>query len=356
MKNNSKKVYVGLSGGVDSSVSAYLLKKEGYEVTGVFIKVWQPDFVSCTWQEDRLFAMRAASHLQIPFVTLDLEKEYKKEVIDYMLSEYGVSRTPNPDVMCNKEVKFGAFLSWALSQGADYIATGHYARNTFNEKTGLHQLLRGKDNSKDQSYFLWALKQNVLEKVLFPIGHLKKTEVRKIAKEIKLPNAEKKDSQGLCFISNVDMKIFLSNFFEKKSGDVLNESGEIVGHHQGAIFFTIGERRGFTITSKKSNDKPYYVIGKDLAKNTITVSNKEAKNKVGGNKILLENVNFISGEPNFGKKYDVEFRYHGEKTGGFIEKDQKGIHFVSESPVLVSPGQSVVIYDGEVSIGGGIIV
>ncbi len=213
-----KKVFVGLSGGVDSSVSAALLQSQGYDVFGVFIKVWQPDFYECTWKEDRLDAMRVCAKLNIPFYTLDLEKEYKKEVVDYMIEEYKNGRTPNPDVMCNKYIKFGGFFDWAMSQGADFVATGHYAR--LNKE---HELVAGRDSNKDQSYFLWTLTKEQLSKTLFPVGDIEKTEVRKLAKKFGLPTAEKKDSQGLCFIGKVDMAEFLHHFIETKPGPVLND-------------------------------------------------------------------------------------------------------------------------------------
>ena len=191
-----KKVYVGMSGGVDSSVSAYLLQKDGYDVTGVFIKVWQPDWIECTWKEDRLDAMRVCAQLDIQFITLDLEAEYKSGVIDYMISEYRVGRVPNPDVMCNREVKFGGFYKWALAQGADYIATGHYAQNIYNDKTKEYELRASSDTDKDQGYFLWTVTQDKLKNVLFPIGNIKKSEVRQIAEEAGLYTATKKDSQA----------------------------------------------------------------------------------------------------------------------------------------------------------------
>ena len=203
---NKKTVFVGMSGGVDSSVSAALLKKQGFDVVGVFIKTWHPDFIKCNEEEERRDAMRVATHLNIPFLTFDFEDVYKKEVADYMISEYKAGRTPNPDVMCNKEVKFGAFLKKAISMGADFVATGHYAENRKNN------LVKGKDPAKDQSYFIWTLKQKQLSKILFPVGNLNKTEVRKLAKKFKLPVAEKKDSQGICFLGAVDLKDFLKHY------------------------------------------------------------------------------------------------------------------------------------------------
>ena len=245
-KGRNRKVYIGMSGGVDSSVSAALLKKAGYDVTGVFIKVWQPDWINCTWKEDRMDAMRVAALLDIPFITLDLEKEYKEEVVDYMISEYRAGRTPNPDVMCNRYVKFGGFYDWAMKQGADYVATGHYAQVIDGK------LIAGNDKNKDQTYFLWTLNKEQLSKTIFPVGNIEKPEVRKLAKKFNLPNAEKKDSQGLCFIGKIDIKEFLSHYIDSKRGNVLNIEGEVIGEHDGSFFFTIGERHGFNILKKNT--------------------------------------------------------------------------------------------------------
>ncbi len=233
MQSINKKVYVGMSGGVDSSVSAYLLKKAGYDVTGVFIKVWQPENIECTWKEDRLDAMRVAAELEIPFVTLDLEAEYKKEVIDYMITEYSQGRTPNPDVACNKYVKFDGFLKWALQEGADYIATGHYTQNIYNQREETFEIKASRDSDKDQGYFLWTLGQEKLKHILFPVGAMQKSEVRAIASEAGLYTAAKKDSQGLCFIGKLDIKEFLKEYITPQRGRVLNVDGKIIGHHDG---------------------------------------------------------------------------------------------------------------------------
>ena len=285
---NKKTVFVGMSGGVDSSVSAALLQQQGYTVVGVFIKTWHPDFIKCNEEEERRDAMRVATYLDIPFLTFDFEDVYKKEVADYMIAEYKGGRTPNPDVMCNKHVKFGAFLKKALEMGADYVATGHYAKNKKKmlsrssnsnlgavnqsnrayraESTSFYSLEKANDPSKDQAYFLWTLKQVQLSKILFPVGHLNKTEVRKLALKFKLPTAEKKDSQGICFLGAVDLKDFLKHYIKEKKGRVLNERGEEIGFHNGAVFHTLGERHGFTITKKNPNDGAYYVVGKDVKK------------------------------------------------------------------------------------------
>lgn len=380
------KVFVGLSGGVDSAVSAALLKQQGFDVTGVFIKAWSPPGFLCTWKEDRRSAMRVAAVLDIPFITLDLEKEYKQDVVDYMIKEYKEGKTPNPDVMCNKEIKFGYFLKFALANSADYVATGHYAQLDTNGqmnpnlilKTGIDNLdvataslslarggevegevimlKEGKDKNKDQSYFLWTLTQDQLKHILFPIGHLEKQEVRKIAEKFGLPQATRKDSQGLCFLGKIEMKDFLKDFIKVEPGLVLNENGEAIGFHKGALLFTIGERHGFNITKKEEN-VPLYVVAKDLVKNTITVSPKKIFSIVNSKNILIKDVNWISGEkPDQSKKYSARIRYRQSKAKCFLNFRADLIEVIFDEPQFgVSPGQSIVVYDGEVCLGGGVI-
>ncbi len=343
---------MGLSGGVDSAVSAALLKKQGFEVVGVFIKTWHPEFLECNEEEERRDAMRVAAHLDIPFLTFDLEKVYKKEVGDYILREYRAGRTPNPDVMCNKEVKFGAFLTKALSMGADFVATGHYAQNIKNN------LLKAKDPSKDQAYFLWTLNQKQLSKILFPVGNLKKSDVRKLAAKFKLPVAEKKDSQGICFLGAVDLKEFLKHYIKEKKGKVLNIQGQVIGFHDGVVFHTLGERHGFTITQKSPNDKRYYIVSKDIKKNILFVSqDKNILTVSDFQNLSLENTNWINKAPELNKKYNAQIRYHGEFLPCKVRTTSKGRAEVSFSkPVLVASGQSAVIYDGDVCLGGGVVV
>ncbi len=378
-------VFVGISGGVDSAVSAALLKKTGYEVVGVFIRTWHPDFLECNEEEERLDAMRVAAHLDIPFLTFDLADVYKKEVADYMIAEYKIGRTPNPDVMCNKEVKFGAFLKKAIAMGADYVATGHYAQNKNFQKLGLGEskklgfgeflkpgfgdssvfknfcLLKSIDPSKDQSYFLWTLKQEQLSKILFPIGHLKKTEVRKLAKKFKLPVAEKKDSQGICFLGAVDLKDFLKHYIKEKKGKVLNEKGEEIGFHDGAVFHTLGERHGFTITKKSPNDGAYYIVAKDVKKNILYVSQDKNLQKLGFKEfknfcLSLENTNWISEIPKAGKNYTAQIRYHGEFLPCRIKVINKTkAEIIFQKPILVASGQSCVVYDKDICLGGGVV-
>lgn len=373
-KNN--KVFVGLSGGVDSAVSVALLKMTGYDVTGVFIKVWQPEWIICNWKEERRDAMRVAARLNIPFITLDLEKEYKESVIDNMIAEYQNGQTPNPDIMCNREVKFGAFWRFARSRGANYIATGHYARIFVKLGVGsdpkkhapnIYELHIGKDINKDQSYFLWTLNQEDLVHVIFPVGQLTKTEVRKLARKLKLPNADKKDSQGLCFMGKVDVNDFLSHYVKTEPGNVLNEHGEIIGRHPGALFFTIGERHGFTIVNKTSDERRYYVVDKDMEQNSITVSNRVANIGLGNasRKVRIMNVNWIRGSAwdltvcgQYEYPFQARIRYRQPLRKIKILSINIGETTVEfEGPIdSPTPGQSLVIYDGNECIGGGIIV
>lgn len=374
---NRPKVFVGLSGGVDSAVSAALLKEQGYDVTGVFIKGWQPDWMRgavCSWREERRDAMRVALHLGIPFVSLDCEKEYKESVVDKMLAEYRAGRTPNPDVLCNREIKFGVFWEKAKALGADFIATGHYAsigrkstevfsaenlpgarpvdlRDPFPTQ---YLLCEGRDRAKDQSYFLWTLTQEDLAHTLFPVGHLEKREVRRLAEKFKLPVAEKKDSQGICFLGMVEMEDFLSRFIESKPGEVLNLKGEVVGNHRGAIFYTIGERHGFEIYKKGPNEGAHYVVSKDLEKNTITVSNEEREiTSVSPKEVVLTHLNLIH-KPDDSKPLRARIRYRGEKLLVEFNQESKRVSF--DKPVRgLSLGQSLVFYQDEECLGGGVI-
>ena len=356
MKN--KTVFVGLSGGVDSAVSAALLLEEGYEVVGVFIKTWHPYFLACNEEEERLDAMRVAASLNIPFLTFDLELEYKKEVADYMIKEYKAGRTPNPDVMCNKEIKFGAFLNKAVSMGADFVATGHYARNILREEK---TLMRGLDPAKDQSYFLWTLRQEQLNRILLPVGGLKKTYVRKMADKFGLPVAEKKDSQGICFLGAVDLKEFLKHYIKSKRGSVLNETGREIGFHDGAVFYTLGERHGFTVTKKSSSDGAYYIVGKDVKKNILIVSKNKPddlnKTIQPASSYALEKTNWISALPIEKDKYTAQIRYHGEFLDCRIElmKQNKAMIYFDKF-VQVASGQSCVLYKEDVCLGGGVVV
>ena len=376
-KFKQARIFVGLSGGVDSSVSAALLKKQGFDVTGVFIKAWYPDFMPCNWREERRDAMRVAAKLDIPFITLDLEKDYKKSVVDYMLNEYKTGRTPNPDVMCNKEIKFGSFLKWAIKSppaggGADYVATGHYSqiiehRTSKSKKKNVpcFMLHVSRDFNKDQSYFLWTLKQEQLKHILFPVGNLTKTEVRKLAKKFGLPTSDKKDSQGLCFIGKIDFKEFLAHYIKPKRGNVLDISGKRIGYHDGAMFLTIGQRHGFNISNKKDNSKPLYIVKKNIKKNEIVVYQKdpEMEGKVGTTKAVLSDVNWVSDAPKENKIYKVRTRYRQKLIPARIYKLKNPstgsgqVWYVEFNKAIldISPGQSLVVYDKFECVGGGLL-
>jgi tRNA-specific 2-thiouridylase len=351
-------VYVGMSGGVDSSVSAALLQEAGYDVRGVFIRVWSPPWMPCTQEEDRKEAEKVAAHLDIPFEVLDLSETYKKEIVDDMIAEYAAGRVPNPDVLCNKHVKFGGFLAYALSKGADFVATGHYARVASPEKgSDEYRLLRGKDTNKDQSYFLWTLGQKELSQALFPVGGYEKSEVRALAKEFNLPTAARKESQGLCFIGHIDLKEFLSHYIDPREGNVLSKDGEIIGVHDGAHFFTLGQRHGFTITQKGTDDAPYYVVAKDMANNTLTVAHEPDMTHWETKEIRIGAIHWAEEVPKEGKTYGAQTRYRGKViscTLKHISKDETLVSF--RTPVLAIPGQSLVVYDDDTCMGGGKVI
>lgn len=371
MKSQDKTVYVAMSGGVDSSVAATLLKDQGYKAVGVFMRPWQPWPGLCMWQGDREDAMRVAAVLGIPLLTWDFSKEYKKEVGDYMIREYRAGRTPNPDVMCNKEIKFGLFLKKALKEGADYIATGHYVRKVERSKrqvakkksqktlTTYYSLLTAHDSNKDQSYFLWMLKQEQLAKCLFPIGEYIKPEVRKIAKKFGLLNHDKKDSQGVCFIGPLDMKEFLKKYIKPKKGKILLHGhhvslhgAHVVGEHDGIYYYTIGQRHGLNIGNGQG---PYYVVDKDVKKNIIYVG-KEINFKNQKAKVI--NINWIrhlraQSLSSGGLSLEVKIRYRSKSEKAVLYKN--GILKFSKSVRAITPGQSAVFYKGKELLGGGII-
>ncbi len=356
--SKGKTVFVGLSGGVDSSVAALRLKREGYNVVGVFIKVWHPDFLVCNWEQERLDAMRVAAKLDIPFLTCDAEQAYKDDVADYFISEYEAGRTPNPDVMCNKYVKFGAFLRFAEEKGADYVATGHYAQRMQNKGSdpSVYEMHRGVDTNKDQTYFLWTLTQQQLSKTLFPVGNSPKMQIRKEAEAAGLLTAQKKDSQGICFLGHVDIPEFLSHYVELKEGDVLNESGEIIGSHKGALVYTNGQRHGFTITIQDTQRSAYYVIDRDMEANTITVS-PHKKILSSSSNIQLQAVNYIDTPVTLDQKLELQIRYRQTPLQckvAVIASDTMEIELL-EAVDKPSAGQSCVLYDGDHCLGGGII-
>lgn len=347
------RVMVGLSGGVDSSVAARRLIEQGYDVTGVFIKVWHPKWLKCNWEEERLDAMRVAAHLDIPFLTCDAEATYKEAVAEYFIKEYQAGRTPNPDVMCNQHVKFGAFLNFAKAKGYDYVATGHYARRIEGENGP--ELHRGLDPDKDQSYFLWTLTKDQLAHALFPIGDTIKDRVRNEAKAAGIPVAQKKDSQGICFLGHIDIKEFLSHYTELKPGRVLDRNGNTVGEHSGALIYTIGQRHGFVINSTESERSPYYVIAKDLINNTITVAASRPELATGDrltltNQILREQI-----KP--GQSFAVQVRYRQTPFPVQVIEvtaNSLSLHVIGSSD-RPDCGQSGVIYEGSRCLGGGII-
>jgi tRNA-specific 2-thiouridylase len=352
-KENTR-IFVMMSGGVDSSVAAHLLTEAGFDVTGCFMTAWQPPFLDCSMETERQDAMRVAAQLGINFHTVDLAEEYKSRVVDYMISEYKAGRTPNPDVMCNGEIKFGAFYEWARNTGADYVATGHYAQTTSNNKDT--KLMAGKDKKKDQTYFLWQIPTDRLKQTLFPIGHLEKSQVRDLAADGKLPTAEKKDSQGLCFLGQVDMKTFLSEFIENKSGDVMNESGEVIGGHDGAALYTIGQRHGFMIREKTPDSGPWYVTQKNVDDNTITVTedNTEGGSTYNCMQVTLSKTNWINGVPE--GEFQARIRYNQPLQPCKVSTEDGQVLVTFEQSLrAVAVGQSCVVYSEDRCLGGGII-
>lgn len=342
--NKDIKIAVGLSGGVDSAVSAFLLKEQGYDVTGVYIQCWEERADGCEAVIDRADSARVAGHLDIKFKSLNFVEQYKNRVITDFFNEYKKGRTPNPDVLCNKEIKFGLFLEWALKEGFDYIATGHYAR--VEKENSNTVLLKGLDETKDQSYFLYLLNQDQLARAMFPIGDLRKTEVREIARKVGFHNANKPDSVGICFIGEVNIKEFLNTQIEFKKGNVVNSAGEVIGEHDGVWFYTIGQRHGFKIL--KYQGLPMYVVSKNVDTNELVVGPaKEGKR----NSFKIADVHWI-GEEFENIQCDVRIRHLGELYPATYKKGE----ITLEYPVFgIAVGQSAVLYLGEKVIGGGII-
>jgi tRNA-specific 2-thiouridylase len=341
----AKKVYVGMSGGVDSSLSAALLKDQGYDVTGVYMKNWSQDMpgLICPWKEDYQDAKRVAVQLGIDFKMYDFESDYRHVVVDYMVNEYKAGRTPNPDIMCNQEVKFKLFLNTALKDGADLIATGHYARIKDDK------LYAGLDKNKDQSYFLYRVSQAALSKSLMPVGDLKKPEVRQMAKKLGLATAEKKDSQGICFVGKVGIKDFLLNQLgPQKPGPIINSEGKVIGEHDGAIFYTIGQRHGLNV----GGGLPYYVSNKDMKNNTVYVTTDLDDKSLWKQDVELSDLHWINESPDEESLYKARLRYRGP----LIDAKIIGNKLTLNEPVRgVAAGQSAVIYKGDQVIGGGIL-
>ncbi len=339
-----------MSGGVDSSVTAALLKEQGYDVTGVFMKNWTQDLPGfpCPWKEDFQDAKRVAVQLDIPFKVYDFQAEYQHKVVDYMIDEYKAGRTPNPDIMCNQEVKFKLFLSAALEDGAEMIATGHYART----RNGV--LLTAKDANKDQTYFLYRVSQKALLKTLFPLGEfLSKATVRDEAKRFGLITADKKDSQGICFVGKVGIREFLSQFIETEVGVILDEYNREVGRHDGAIFYTIGQRKGLGI----GGGLPYYVTGKDMDENIVYVSQNLTTETLWLQNSKLTSVHWINEEPKQNLNLLARTRHRAKKEPCRLQKIDDTWEIVFEEKIrALTPGQSTVLYDGETVIGGGIVV
>jgi tRNA-specific 2-thiouridylase len=353
-----KKALVAMSGGVDSSVAALLMKEAGFDVTGIFIKAWHPEWIACDWRSERRDAMRAAAHLRIPFISLDLEKEYRDEVAMDMVREYESGRVPNPDVLCNKRIKFGHLLTYARAHGYDVLATGHYAATDVSMEESFagarsSRLLRPRDEEKDQTYFLWSIGSDALSHVIFPLANLTKAEARLKAALAGLPNARKKDSQGICFLGDVDLKDFLSRYVQSCPGKVLRQDGVEVGEHPGAVFFTIGQRHGFTVHHGAPDDAPLYVVSKDMVANTITVSDRPGAFFSGP--IHIEDVSFFRVPDSRGTcmlRYRTRpIPYESLNREG----EEKSFVITGERQTDAVPGQSVVFYEGSECVGGGII-
>jgi tRNA-specific 2-thiouridylase len=346
----AKKVFVGMSGGVDSSVTAALMVEHGYDVTGIYMKNWSQDLPGhyCPWKEDFQDAKRVAAQLGIKFKMYDFETQYKDKVVNYMIDEYKLGRTPNPDIMCNQEVKFKLFLNTALDEGADMIATGHYARVI--DK----QLYAAKDKNKDQSYFLCRIPKSALGRVIFPIGELDKPEVRKMAKDRGLVTATKKDSQGICFIGKVSIREFLSQYVKPKTGSIIDQNGKSIGTHEGALFYTIGQRQGL----KVGGGLPYYVVDKDMSKNIVFVSTDLADKRLWTNKLILSQLHWLDKLDVEAKNYKLRTRYRAPliKIDSISFNDKNLLLSLDSEVRAVTPGQSAVIYQGDHLIGSGIVI
>ena len=354
LKNKKGKVFVGLSGGVDSATSAALLLRRGFEVSGVFIKIAIEGY-PCPAAQDRIEAMRVAAHLRIPFIEIDLSKEYQKRVFDFSIKEFAQGATPNPDALCNREIKFGLFYDFARARGADYVATGHYAQLVDGK------LFAGEDNTKDQSYFLWAVPHEHLLHTLFPVGALKKTQVRKLAKKFGLPNSARPDSQGLCFLGDLSIEDMLIRETHPAEGNVLTEESEIVGRHKGAALYTLGQRHGFVLANSRSEAQVQYVIAKDIKKNTITVSPERYPRTATKTLLTLSYENWI-GDAASGA-YAARFRYRQQLVPAILQKNDGGNSTVTLlEPHYAPQGQSLVLYEMKSPclpagrcLGGGII-
>ena len=346
------RVYVGMSGGVDSSLSAALLVEQGYDVVGVYMKNWTQDApgMHCPWAEDLADAKRVAVHLNIPFKVFDFQTGYKQLVVDYMIAEYQAGRTPNPDIMCNQEVKFGLFLKAALADGADMIATGHYARSDGS------RLLRAANEDKDQTYFLYRITGEAVSKTIFPIGGYKtKDEVRERAAQFGLSTAAKHDSQGICFIGTVSIKDFLKQYVKTEPGDIIDrDTDKVLGRHEGALFYTFGQRHGLNV----GGGLPYYVVGKDMSKNEVYVSRNLNSEGFWNKELRLHQLHWINQPPVDGETYQIRVRHRAPLTNATVEwlsGDEQLIVRPANPERAVASGQSVVLYRGDEVLGGGIV-
>ncbi|MDY3006670.1 tRNA 2-thiouridine(34) synthase MnmA [Anaerococcus sp. AGMB00486] len=348
------KVVVGVSGGVDSSVAALLLKQEGYDVTGIFMKNWDEEDENgvCTAEVDYEDAVKVCNQIGIPYYSINFEKEYYDRVFSYFLDEYKKGRTPNPDIMCNKEIKFRAFLDYAKDLGADYLATGHYARV---ERDGEEvKMLRGVDKNKDQTYFLSQLSQDQIKDVLFPIGELEKKEVRKIAKENNLATADKKDSTGICFIGERNFNEFLSNYLPAKKGKIVDIDGNVMGEHYGLMYHTIGQRRGLGIGGE---GEAWFVCGKDLEKNELIVCQGKNNERLFSNRLIGSLLSSLSSK-GFAKEFDCtcKFRYRQKDIKSRVKILEDGrVEIKYDKTKAVTPGQAAVFYDNDICLGSCII-
>lgn len=346
-----KKVYVGMSGGVDSSVAALLLKEQGFDVTGVFMKNWTQDFpgFKCPWEQDYQDAKRVAVQLDIPLKVYDFEAKYRHYVVDYMIDEYKIGLTPNPDIRCNEEIKFKLFLDTALDDGADYIATGHYSKIINGE------LRVAKDPNKDQSYFLYRISPRSLKYSLMPIGEYTKPVVRQIATKNGLATANKKDSQGVCFVGNVNVKDFLQQFVKTKPGPIIDQSGKTIGEHDGALFYTIGQRHGL----KVGGGLPYYVTGKNMSRNEVHVTSDIQDKDLWHDQLNFGLAHWLNGSPKNVIGLSVRTRYRASLVKVKTLKKNNGgkwTAMLDEQIKALTPGQSAVIYEGDRVVGGGIVI
>ncbi len=359
MAKSKTRVVVGMSGGVDSSVSALLLKEQGYDVIGVFMKNWDDtdDSGVCTATDDYEDVKRVADQIGIPYYSINFEKEYWHRVFEYFLNEYKKGRTPNPDVMCNSQIKFKSFLEFALNLDADYIAMGHYAK-TFKDKNGVTHMMRPKDGNKDQTYFLSQLSQEQISRVIFPLANLTKPQVREIALKSGLATAKKKDSTGICFIGERNFRKFLSEFLPAQAGDMITPDGNVVGHHAGLMYYTIGQRSGLGLGSTKESTAPWFVVGKDLQKNQLIVQQGYDSKLLYATELEASDMSFFTGQPehDFEIHCTAKFRYRQPDVGVTVSYDaanNKAKVYFDEPARAVTPGQALVLYQGEECLGGG---